>query len=168
MRIVLGFILIFLCSWSYGQDDPIELDTLIIGEFDGKKGLDTAYLYIPKKEININNCRSCISEIRFSNQKYVIRFMSDIGGPFENVGDLDDDGIDEIAHTRTWYEGCWGSYEIYQNNGYKWVGVAVQEYRVCRDKKGIKARITVLGDGVLRLEGNDIDGTVVYEDVQVF
>lgn len=167
------FLVVFYSLFSligFGQEDSVKLvlSKTIYGNFDAKEGFDKAYLYVPDKSMNATDCRCCISEIRFEGQEYVLKFMSDTGGPFENVGDLDGDGVDEIGHTRTWFETCWGTYEIYKNIGHKWVGIAVQEYRVCKDKKGIKARIKVLDNGNLLLEGHDIYGKVQYEEHVIY
>ena len=83
------------------------------------------------------------------------------------MGDLNDDGIDEIAHTQIWYMGCWGRYQIFQNVKGEWIEIGGMSYFACGDERGIADRIENKGDGKLLLEGGTPHGEKKFELIQM-
>jgi hypothetical protein len=75
-------------------------DTLITGYFNHDSILDSVSLWVPmdpKEEFDMWGCYPCITKIKFSTGQ-IIRHTNDVGWRLENVGDWNNDGVDEIAY----------------------------------------------------------------------
>ena len=83
------------------------MDTFLLGHFDAKKGLDTAWLIVPMKEFEMFGCEPCSTSVVFSGCNDSICFTEgDIGGDIANVGDLNDDGFEELLYSDSHFNGC--------------------------------------------------------------
>ncbi len=167
MKVIVYILFSILPLSLFSQKEYLVIDTMIIGNYDSIQGKDTAFLMVANNASEMFGCKICDAEIRFSNQTEVIPFISDVGGPFENLGDLNGDGIDEIAHTRTWYMGCRGVYQIFQNVKGVWIEIGYMSYHACGDKRGIRDRVNYKGNGKLILEGGTPHGEKIFKTVEM-
>src|SRR5687767_8671413 len=153
-------------QYSRGSDQLIP-DTIIVGNFDGDDRMDSAQLWVPLMHNEMFGCKTCNTEIRFSNGLKTIFHENDVGYRLENVGDLNQNGLDDIAYCDSWYMGCRGTYEIYIMDKTGWTQIYGKEYIGCGDTRGLKARIKVLGNKKIRLEGDNIEGYPEFEIIEL-
>lgn len=148
-----------LKAYIFTVRDGRFLDTIIVGNFDLDEKRDTAFLWVPmdpKREFRMFGCRPCDSEISFSNHLPSLLRKSDIGGMLENAGDLDGDGIDELAYDDAWFTGCWGVLELYKVKDKRWQEAGAIKYHACSEEKRIlKRHIKKLKNGHVKLIGDD-------------
>jgi hypothetical protein len=100
----------------------VKLST-VKGDFDGDGVQEYAWLVPPKFTSDSMNCfGKCVSVIKFSS-KHIRSIDIDncIGGQPSNLGDLDDDGRDEIGLLPEWFTSCWRNYFVFTYRKGKWV-----------------------------------------------
>lgn len=65
---------------------------------------------------------SCVAHIRFSNKAIPdILIPNCIGGAVDVLGDLNDDGKDEIGINPGWWTSCWSGYHVFTLKNGKWI-----------------------------------------------
>jgi len=96
----------------------------IEGHFTRKDKTEMAWLTPPKLNADEMSCvgGSCIATINFSDPTIpVIPINGCIGGIPTNLGDLDNDGLDEIGLLPEWFTSCWRDYRVYTFKRGKWI-----------------------------------------------
>jgi len=86
----------------------------IKGNFNGKPGY--AWIVPPQLTADKESCVNgdCTTYIHFSDPTIKpIKLSNCIGGIPTNLGDLNNDGKDEIGLLRDWFTSCWRAYEVY-------------------------------------------------------
>lgn len=113
-----------------------ETDTIVIGDINNDKIIDTAFVKGPKwineedgwgdpEFYNINISFSCnVPDITNDNA---------VGAYVENIGDIDNDGFSEIIVVPGWWIGCWGRLHFYSFKKGKWKHLDYAERNVCED-----------------------------------
>ncbi len=143
------------------NSERLYLDTIITGNFNSEKGMDTFKLLVPidpKDDDKIWNCHPCITKIESTDGKIILyQFEGDIENRLENVEDLDKDGIDEIAYVGNWFNGCWRTYELFTLKNKTWVNAGGMEIHVCADIH-LKKRFKPIGAGKVIMYGDDATG----------
>ena len=94
------------------------------GHFTRKHKIETAWLTPPKLNADETGCidGNCMATINFSDPTIpVIPINSCIGGTLTNLGDLDNDGLDEIGVLPEWFTSCWRDYRAYTFKRGKWI-----------------------------------------------
>ncbi|WP_343671263.1 hypothetical protein [Chitinophaga sp.] len=94
-------------------------------DVDGDGVKEYAYLVPPPidttKEMECQD-DSCVAHIRFSNRAIPdINIVSCIGGGVDVLGDLNNDGKDEIGINPQWWTSCWSGYHVYTLKNGKWI-----------------------------------------------
>jgi hypothetical protein len=147
------------------QSKILYADTFATGNFDHIKGVDTAWLMVPMKEFEMYGCSPCSTRVVFSNGTDSICFTEgDIGGGMENVGDLNNDGIDELAYYDAHFTGCWADLRLYSLNRAAWKEINHVPFYACADKPDLSKRIEKKNNKVLLVGDNaDITGTKTVE-----
>lgn len=165
MKLSIVFFMFFnMCLWAQNyQPDELVPDTMVVGNFDGDNIQDTAQLWRPRGHNEMFGCKTCKTEIRFSNGNKTIHHEDDIGYRLENVSDLNQDGIDDLAYCGDWYMGCRRTFEIYLMKKESWTKLKGMEFMACGDTKSLRSRIKILPDHQLKLWGNDIDGSTIFK-----
>lgn len=98
-----------------------EAPNKIKGDFDGDGTDEYMWLVVPKVE-EIDLDIDYTSYIVFSNPKIPkIKIPSCIDGILSNLGDLNDDGKDEIGILSDWYTGCWRDYFVWTLKDGNWI-----------------------------------------------
>ena len=94
----------------------------LIGDFNGDGKLDTAYLTVPKIDSTGMDCvGDCTCRLRFSDHSIPeIIHEGCLGGELTNLGDLNDNGTDEIGWRPFWFTSCWSAYYTYTLLNNKW------------------------------------------------
>lgn len=92
----------------------------IKGDFNGDGIFEYMWLQAPK-----TNDMECVGEcnciIMFSNPTInSIEVQNCIGGFPTNVGDLNNNGTDEIGFTPAWFTSCWSSYYVWTFKNEDW------------------------------------------------
>lgn len=108
----------------------------IAGHFDTDSVLDYASLFVPVDPNDTVNsqkmfcCNPCITSVVFSNGIPGFKHGNDLGWIFENLGDLDGDGIDEIVYARGWFIGVWAYCGIFTFKQNEWNCIGCVVYPV--------------------------------------
>jgi hypothetical protein len=103
------------------------------GDFDGDGVQEYAWLIPPNFTSDCMDCvGKCTSIIKFSG-KHVPSIDIDncIGGQPANLGDLNDDGSDEIGLLPEWFTSCWRNYFVFTFRKGKWVYAVPPFYVHC-------------------------------------
>jgi hypothetical protein len=141
------------------QSKILYADTFATGNFDHIKGVDTAWLMVPMKEFEMYGCSPCSTRVVFSNGTDSICFTEgDIGGGMEIVGDLNDDGVDELAYYDAHFNGCWADLRLYSLKGAAWKEINNVSFYACADKPDLSKRIKKKNHKILLL-GDNADNT---------
>jgi hypothetical protein len=92
----------------------------IKGDFNGDGIIE--YMWLQKPKINDMECiGECNCIIMFSNPTInSIEVQNCIGGFPTNVGDLNNNGTDEIGFTPAWFTSCWSSYYVWTFKNEDW------------------------------------------------
>lgn len=91
------------------------------GDFDGDGTAEYVWL-VPPEVVDEMACKGeCTSYLRFSKAQFpAITHPDCIGGTPTNLGDLNDDGGDEIGLLPEWFVGCWMNYFVYTYRAGQW------------------------------------------------
>lgn len=100
------------------------------GDYNGDGVYEYVYMENPEfpivvapiEEEGIQDCvDSCDCYLKFSNNNIPsIKIENCIGGIPENLGDLNNDGIDEVGILPQWWTSCWMNYKVYTFKNGKW------------------------------------------------
>lgn len=97
------------------------------GDFNGDGTIESVFIKTPEfpkglPEDVFGDCvGNCDCYIKFSNDNIPsIKIENCIAGEPENLGDLNNDGIDEIGVLPQWWTSCWMNYEVYTFKNGKW------------------------------------------------
>lgn len=95
----------------------------IRGDFNGDGKIDSMCLIPPKIVDAEKDCLgSCTSYIKFSDPKIPsIKVENCIGGVPTNLGDLNQNGTDEIGLLPEWFSSYWSAYFVWTYINGKWV-----------------------------------------------
>lgn len=106
---------------------PTVPEGAIKGDFNNDGKVDYAWLVAPKLANDEMSCiGDCISHIRFSDKSIPeIDIENCIGGVPENLGDLNNDGSDEIGLVPGWFTSCWRDFLVWTLKSGSW-GFALQ------------------------------------------
>jgi hypothetical protein len=96
---------------------------IVKGDFRGDGKIETITLVKPKLNKEGTACiGDCASYITFSDTTIkAIKVDSCIGGMVDNLGDLNDDGKDEIGILPDWFNSCWKNYLVYTYKNDEWI-----------------------------------------------
>ncbi len=85
------------------------------GSFTIKGKQQLVWLVPPKIDSTKMDCvGGCNVVLKFADPKIpVISVKGSIGGTIYNLGDLDNDGKDEIGVLHEWFNGCWNAFDVY-------------------------------------------------------
>lgn len=93
------------------------------GDFDGDGTAEYVWL-VPPEGVDADDmaCKGeCTSYLRFSKAKFpAITHPNCIGGTPTNLGDLNEDGDDEIGLLPEWFTSCWMNYFVYTYRAGQW------------------------------------------------
>ena len=122
------------------------IDTLLIGDINNDKKMDTAFIKGPKfinNEEFYGDCKSgnCKITVSFSCDFPSLTFENAVAGVVENIGDIDKDGNSELVVVPSWFIGCWGKLNFYSIKNKKWKFCGTAEGNICDDEK-YSSRIT--------------------------
>ncbi len=109
------------------------------GDFNGDGTTDYAWLIAPKTVDGPDCVGDCTSYIKFSDATIpTIKVESCIGGVPDNLGDLNDDGSDEIGLYPDWFSSCWRGYYVWTLKNGKWIEAVDPIYTHCTQwEKGV-------------------------------
>jgi hypothetical protein len=146
-----------------------------MGDLNGDGRPDTAILYppyfkSPSDPVDEGCLGDCVCHIKFSCNLPELKGLVGIGGILANVGDLDNNGICEIAFVPDWFTSAWRNLDVYGYKNNKWqrfgtVSVYVDymeedpDYRKYFEKRVIKMdthKFLLIGDS-LNLNPGDKD-----------
>ena len=87
----------------------------ISGSFTIKGSQQSVWLIPPKIDSTQINCTGgCNIVLKFADPKIpAIKVQGAIGGMLYNLGDLNNDGKDEIGVLHQWFHGCWNAFDVY-------------------------------------------------------
>lgn len=106
---------------SRQQNDTIPKDA-VKGDFNGDGKPE--YIWVVKPKINkdgVDCAGKCSITITCSNPAILpVTIENAIGGTITNLGDLNDDGKDEIGILPDWFHSCWHHYHIYTLTNKHW------------------------------------------------
>jgi len=93
------------------------------GDFNGDGKIDSMWLIPPKITTIEQDCKGdCNSFIKFSDQNIPsIKVENCIGGMPTNLGDLNQNGTDEIGLLPEWFSSYWSAYYVWTYINGKWV-----------------------------------------------
>lgn len=158
--------LLLLSVFSFGGRDkfahinkplqgPTDTDTLVIGDINNDKIIDTAFVVGPKwlnEEDGWGDPKTSPYEIdvHFSCGLPVIHDGNAVTGYIENIGDIDEDGVSEVIVVPIWFIGCWGRMKFYTYKKGQWRYFGDADCHICTDEKYI-GRITKLSKNKIRV-----------------
>jgi len=163
MKLHTTVLIVFLSlPFAVVAQDRTDTDTLVIGDINNDKIIDTAFIVGPKwinDEESWGDPKVQLYEIdvRFSNGMPPIHDDNAVTGYIENVGDIDGDGYSEVIVVPGWFIGCWGRMKFYTYKQGKWQYFGYAECHVCTDEKYI-ARMKKLSKNKLRVIEDVWDG----------
>lgn len=94
----------------------------IRGDFNGDGNLDYMWMIPPK--LKEDDCEGgiCENQIKFSDSSIpTIKIQTSIGGKLSNLGDLNNNGTDEIGLLSSWFTSCWQPYYVWTYKNGNWV-----------------------------------------------
>lgn len=117
-KVYLFFIVFIACvNLSLAKCVPkLNLDSSIIkGSFTVKGKQQQVRLVPPKIDSTQMACvGGCDVVLKFADPKIPdILVKGTIGGTLYNLGDLNNDGKDEIGILHEWFNGCWNAFDVY-------------------------------------------------------
>ena len=123
--------------------EPAQWDTIACGDLNTDGIADTAFVYTPPtiKQADIHGtlesyfeCDTvCFNRITFSCNLPEIIFNRSVWGQIENIGDLNNDGINELIFCPLWFHSCRGQLYVYSLKNNQWKIVAQVAANRCED-----------------------------------
>ncbi|TCV20302.1 hypothetical protein EDC17_10028 [Sphingobacterium alimentarium] len=96
-------------------------DGSIKGDFNGDGKLDYVWAVSPILRDDEMSCfGECIVQIYFSDPNLSILKIHGINTSLENLGDLNNDGRDELGFQPAWFTSCWRKYYVKTWKNNKW------------------------------------------------
>ncbi|MVN21183.1 hypothetical protein [Mucilaginibacter arboris] len=85
------------------------------GSFTIKRKQQLVWLILPKIDSAKMDCiGGCAVVLKFADPKIpTIKVKGAIGGTLYNLGDLNNDGKDEVGVLHEWFNGCWNAFDVY-------------------------------------------------------
>lgn len=126
--------------FSNNKDVSQSIDTILLGDINGDRKKDTAFVTGPKMQgatdTDAGDCVNvdCSVAIRFSGRLPEISLQSAIGAKIENIGDVNGDGISEIVVVPWWFISCWGKMHFYTLKKNSWAEFGEASCDVCREE----------------------------------
>ena len=123
------FELVQITSFGNNQSDTNSAKKGILpkdaveGDFNGDHKIDYMWLETPKLNEEEMDCiGECISYIRFSDATIPSIKVDDcISGSLSNLGDLNENGTDEIGLLPGWFTSCWRAYFVWTLKYRNWI-----------------------------------------------
>jgi hypothetical protein len=121
----------------------IDVDTVLLGDMNRDGIGDTAIITSPiyawerPTSQSFGSCKggTCISTVRFSFNSAQIEFDRSIGFlTFFAVGDLNDDGIEEVAFIPNWFWSCWSNMSVYSLQNGIWTELVSGSVYTCYEE----------------------------------
>lgn len=144
------------------------IDTIILGDINNDKIADTAFIYTPPTIKYLNESgelryefgcvdNNCFNKISFSCGLPEIYIDISVWGLVENIGDLNNDGYNELIFSPGWFVSCWGRLYICSFNGNEWKKTTNVPFKRC-EEESLKSHVKK-GNGKYFLVGVEfIDG----------
>lgn len=139
-----------------------DTDTLVIGDINHDKVIDTAFITGPKwisDEEGWGDPQVTAYEIdiTFSCGLPAIHDGNAVTGYVEDIGDIDGDGISEVIVVPIWWVGCWGRMKFFTYKDGQWRYFGEAECHICTDEIYL-GRITKLSKNKLSVVEDVWDG----------
>ena len=136
------------------------VDTLLIGDLNHDKIADSIFvtnpIYVGEEDVLEHGCINnlCDVTIRFSCKLPDIPLKNAIGASIENMGDIDNDGCDELIIVHQWFVGCWGRLYFYTFKNNQWNEFGNADSYLCDDDS--------LVSNVKKINNHTIEATEKY------
>jgi len=141
-----------------------QIDTTILDDLDGDGELDTAFIYTPMTNLEIDKngdtlfspgCKdnNCFNKISFSSKYPAIEIENSVWGQIESIDDLDNDGIKEIVIATNWFTTTRSNLYLFSLKNDKWVEIEKISFRK-KDNESLKNQ-TRKKDGKYYLIGTE-------------
>jgi serine/threonine protein kinase len=97
-------------------------DDAVGGDFNGDGKIDYMWLQKPRLSSDRNECvEQCVSYIKFDDTSIPsIEVLECIGGNTSNLGDLNNNGTDEIGLLPESFNSCWRDYHVWTLKDGRW------------------------------------------------
>ncbi|MEC4005540.1 hypothetical protein OX283_012795 [Flavobacterium sp. SUN052] len=144
--------------------NEFDIDTLLIGDINNDKKIDTTFVKGPKfinnKEF-YGDCKNgeCQIEVSFSCNFPGLTFENAVSGFVENIGDIDKDGNSEIVIVPSWFIGCYGKIHFYTFKNKMWKFCGCAEGNIC-DVDNYNSRIEIIGKNKIKVKEKIWDYTL--------
>ena len=154
-----------------------QIDTVSLGDLDGNGIIDSAFVYTPQTNLEIDKngdtlfspgCKEdkCFNMITFSADFPNIEIENSVWGQIESIDDIDKDGVKELLFASNWFTTTRSSLYLFSLKNGSWVEISKVSFRM-KDKEDLKDRIHQK-DGKYYLIGVDtIDGDEVETSVEI-
>ncbi|WP_294820464.1 hypothetical protein [uncultured Flavobacterium sp.] len=134
---------------------PADTDTLVIGDIDNDKIIDTAFITGPKWLNDEDGWGDPVItpyeiDITFSCSLPAIHHGNAVMGYIEDIGDIDGDGVSEVIVVPIWFIGCWGNMEFYTLKDGQWHNFGSAGCHICTDEIYL-GRITKLSRNKIKV-----------------
>ncbi len=153
-----------------------ETDVVVLGDINSDTVIDTAYMTHPKwisEDEYYGDCtnHSCSITVAFSFKAPSIQHSDAVDAWVKSIGDIDEDGIDEIVVAPGWFIGCRGKRYFYTMKNGKWQLIGETYYFNCigedeefdpEVKKTARARFETPTLEFLEDEGEEITVTKTF------
>ncbi len=136
------------------------IDTLLIGDLNRDKIADSIFvtnpMYVGEEDVLEHGCINnlCDATIRFSCKLPDIPLKNAIGATIESMGDIDNDGFDELIIVHQWFVGCWGKMYFYTYKNTRWKQFGDADSHLCDDAS--------LMSSVKKIDNHTIEATEKY------
>lgn len=143
------------------QKEKIQaVDTILLGDLNHDAITDSIFVtnpyYVGEEDVIEHGCINnlCDATIRFSCKLPNIPLQNAIGATIENMGDINQDGFDELIIVHQWFIGCWGSMYFYTFKNNQWHNFGSVASYLCSDD--------TLLSSVKKINNNTIEATEKY------
>jgi hypothetical protein len=120
-----------------------DIDTFYFGDLNNDGQKDTAIVFSPfcayftADDSYEGGCEddSCFTNVKFSFTPFILSHSSALGfQTFFSTGDLNTDGIKEVAFIPNWFQSCWQSIFVYSLADNKWDQIGEGRVYACSDE----------------------------------